>query len=393
MLEYRLRRLPAARDAARALGASGARFPWESAADRARRHAAVGARSGRHRRADPDRVSSRSTSSPTSRGPRACYMDWTGDEAFAAGPGATSSSRRRATGRPASASSATAGAHLRRHRPGRVSRAGRRQRVHQRDGALEPAPGGRALAERLHGRRRARSLARCSPTRSSTATTPTRASTSSSPGFHRLEPLIIADVAPRRPIAADLLLGRDRVAASAGRQAGRRADAAPPRARRGRARTRSDRTCAYYEPRTAHGSSLSPGVHAALLARVRDDERALEALELAARIDLDDTTTTTAGGLHLATLGTVWQAFAFGFGGLRPTRDGALEIDPRLPTRWAGFEIRVRFRGSRIQLQKERGSCTVTASSPVMIRIGDVKCQVGPSGGTFIRHASRWEAS
>ena len=33
MLEYRIRRLPAARAAARSLGLRGARFPWESAAD------------------------------------------------------------------------------------------------------------------------------------------------------------------------------------------------------------------------------------------------------------------------------------------------------------------------------------------------------------------------
>ena len=125
--------------------------------------------------------------------------------------------------------------------------------------------------------------------------------------------------------------------------------------------------------------------------RIRDDDRALESLELATRIDLDDTTATTAGGLHLGTLGTVWQTFVFGFGGLRPAGDGALDIDPRLPARWAGFEIRVRFRGSRIQLNKERGACTVTASSPVMIRAGGVKYQVGPSGRTFVRHASRWE--
>ena len=35
-------------------------------------------------------------------------------------------------------------------------------------------------------------------------------------GFHELEPLVIADVAPRRPIAADLLLGAERVAGVAG---------------------------------------------------------------------------------------------------------------------------------------------------------------------------------
>ena len=33
MLEYRIRRLPAALEAARRLGRMGARFPWESAAD------------------------------------------------------------------------------------------------------------------------------------------------------------------------------------------------------------------------------------------------------------------------------------------------------------------------------------------------------------------------
>jgi trehalose/maltose hydrolase-like predicted phosphorylase len=149
----------------------------------------------------------------------------------------------------------------------------------------------------------------------------------------------------------------------------------------------------YYEPRTAHGSSLSPGVHASLHARARDDAQALEDLALAARIDLDDTTATTAGGLHLGSFGTVWQTIAFGFAGLRPTADGALEIDPRLPAHWAGYEIRVLFRGSRIHLRKEPGSCTVSVSAPVTIRAGGADYRVGPSGRTFVRRASRWEAT
>ena len=73
----------------------------------------------------------------------------------------------------------------------------------------------------------------------------------------------------------------------------------------------------FYEPRTAHGSSLSPAIHAALLARAGRFGPALEALRIAARIDLDDLTGTTAGGLHLATMGGLWQALAFGFAGAR----------------------------------------------------------------------------
>ena len=75
---------------------------------------------------------------------------------------------------------------------------------------------------------------------------------------------------------------------------------------------------AFYEPRTAHGSSLSPAIHAALLARAGEPDRALELFRIAARLDLDDLTGTTAGGLHLATMGGLWQALAYGFAGSVP---------------------------------------------------------------------------
>ena len=100
----------------------------------------------------------------------------------------------------------------------------------------------------------------------------------------------------------------------------------------------------FYEPRTAHGSSLSPAIHAALLARARRPDRALELFRIAARLDLEDLTGTTAGGLHLATMGGVWQALAFGFLGLRPSGH-ALDIDPCLPGEWDGLALRFRFRG------------------------------------------------
>ena len=60
----------------------------------------------------------------------------------------------------------------------------------------------------------------------------------------------------------------------------------------------------FYEARTAHGSSLSPAIHAALLARAGEPDRALVPFRIAARLDLDDLTGTTSGGLHLATMGS-----------------------------------------------------------------------------------------
>jgi trehalose/maltose hydrolase-like predicted phosphorylase len=390
MIEYRLRRLPAAIATARARGLAGARVPWESA--RSGRDVTPPTAHDRAGRLVPIRTGLLEVHIVADVAwAAACYMDWTGDEVFARGDGAeilVETARFWAS-------------RIRLERDGTAHLYG----VIGPDEYHEPVDDNaftnvmarwnlrRAASAAGHGvdddeRNRWRTLADALVD----GYDPETGVYEQFAGFNRLEPLIIAEVAPRRPIAADLLLGRDRVAAS---QVVKQADvlmlhqlvpeevepdSLAPNLR-------------FYEPRTAHGSSLSPGVHASLHARVRDDERALENLDVAARIDLDDTTQTTAGGLHLATLGTVWQTLAFGFGGLRPTAGGALEIDPRLPARWAAFEIRVRFRGSRVHLRKERGSCTVTASAPVTIRAGGVEWPIGPSGQTFVRNGSRWEAA
>ena len=176
-------------------------------------------------------------------------------------------------------------------------------------------------------------------------------------GFNDLEPLVIAELSPRRPIAADLLLGHDRVA---GAQVVKQADVlmlhhlVPDEVEPESLVANLD----FYEPRTAHGSSLSPAVHASLLARAGRLGRALQLLRIAATIDLEDLTGTTAGGLHLATMGGVWQALAFGFAGLRP-RGEALVVDPRLPDGWDQLSLRVRFRGARAQIRVRHDGVTV----------------------------------
>ena len=173
-------------------------------------------------------------------------------------------------------------------------------------------------------------------------------------------------MAPQRPVAADILLGSERAGAA---QVVKQPDAlmlhflVP-------AETAAESLAAnldFYEPRTAHGSSLSPGVHAALLARAGRAEHALELLRLTARIDLDDISQTTAGGLHVAAMGSVWRALAFGFAGLRPTSD-ALAIDPLLAPGWEALELRARFRGSRVHVRITPDRAKVSADPPIALR-------------------------
>ena len=98
-------------------------------------------------------------------------------------------------------------------------------------------------------------------------------------------------------------------------------------------------------------------------------EEALHWLRVAADVDLVDLTNTTAGGLHLATMGSVWQALAWGFGGLRPLAD-SLVVDPRLPEEWEELELRVRFHGTPVRVCIERDETTVVTARPISVRFG-----------------------
>ncbi|MDR4473990.1 MAG: hypothetical protein MRJ92_15545 [Nitrospira sp.] len=70
----------------------------------------------------------------------------------------------------------------------------------------------------------------------------------------------------------------------------------------------------YYEPRTAHGSSLSPALHALVSARLGDADLAAQYFHDAAAIDLAHHGGKSAGGVHIATLGGLWQAAVLGMG-------------------------------------------------------------------------------
>lgn len=208
-------------------------------------------------------------------------------------------------------------------------------------------------------------------------------------GFHRLEPLLIAEAATSRPVAADVLLGTDRVA---GAQVLKQADVLmvhhllPDEAVPGTL----EANVRFYEPRTAHGSSLSPAIHASLFARARDFPSALESLRLASRIDLDDLTGSSALGMHIATMGGLWQAMVVGFAGIRPV-DECLGIDPRLPPGWGSLAVRVRFRGSRVLVAIAPDHLTIHADPLARVRVGSGDYSVGQSGLRWRPRGADWD--
>lgn len=371
MLEYRCRRIPAALAAARAEGRRGARFPWEST------HSGfdVSPHFGRDHsgRVTPIRTGEAEVHIVGDVAWAACcYIDWTGDDEFALG-----------AGRQILIETARYWASRI-----RLDNSGR--------GHLYSVIGPDEYHESIDDNAYTNVLARWNLRRAAESAgavddgavdrgeletwlrladvlvdgfDPATGIYEQFAGFFELEPLLIRDIAPQRPITADLLLGPERVRNA---QIVKQADVLmlhhllPDDIEAGSLMANLD----YYEPRTAHGSSLSLGIHAALLARADRIDEALTALRNAAAIDVDDLARTGAGGVHLGAMGSVWQAVAYGFAGLRPRGD-ALVVDPRLPDTWSALELRVQFRGISLHLRLESEAIVVIASAPVVLIVDD----------------------
>jgi trehalose/maltose hydrolase-like predicted phosphorylase len=363
MLGYRLRGLDAARAAARAGGHRGARFPWESASTGEDVTPAFGSLGGEPVPILTGRQEEHVTADVAWAA--AHYAEWSGDQAFLAGPG-----------RPLLVETARYWASRCRLDP--------RGRAHL-DGVIGPDEYHESVNDNAYTNVMARWNLRAGADAADRAGMagdesrtwraiadvledgydPATGRYEQFAGYNRLEPLLVGDLA-QAPVAADVVFGRARVSAS---QVIKQPDVlmlhhlVPEEVERGSL----EPNLAFYEPRTAHGSSLSPAISAAVLARAGRPDEALRMLRLALALDLGDLTGMTGAGLHLATFGGVWQALLTGFAGVR-VRAGVLHVDPRLPTEWGSLELRFRCLGRRVRLHVTTDGIDVRTDAPLRVR-------------------------
>ncbi|MBV8573483.1 MAG: glycoside hydrolase family 65 protein, partial [Acetobacteraceae bacterium] len=117
----------------------------------------------------------------------------------------------------------------------------------------------------------------------------------------------------------------------------------------------------YYEPRCGHGSSLSGAMHGLVAARLGYADLALRYFQDAIAIDLADTHTTIAGGLHVAALGGTWMTAALGFAGLSLQNDG-IALDPKLPARWQSLGFGIAWRGRHLRIHIDAAASHLKAT-------------------------------
>jgi len=167
-------------------------------------------------------------------------------------------------------------------------------------------------------------------------------------GFHQLEELDLAALEPRTT-TMEVLLGWERL----GRlKLVKQADVVLLLGLLGERYPRAvqEANFGYYEPLTVHDSSLSPAEHALVAARLGDLDTAERYLEQAARLDLDfDHGVTAAGGVHIATMGGIWQALVLGFGGMT-LAGGEPRFTPHVPASWGSLRFQVCWRDTQLHV-------------------------------------------
>lgn len=127
----------------------------------------------------------------------------------------------------------------------------------------------------------------------------------------------------------------------------------------------------FYETRTGHGSSLSPGIHSIIAARIGKIKDAYEYFLKNARVDLDDEFGNSSGGIHIASQGAVWMSAVMGFAGMYPT-DKGLIFDPHMPEDWEGIEFSIKWHNQdlNIRLNQETINFKSSGNKNIFVSVG-----------------------
>lgn len=113
----------------------------------------------------------------------------------------------------------------------------------------------------------------------------------------------------------------------------------------------------YYDPLTTGDSTLSAVVQSIIAAEVGYAELAERYFMAALHVDLADLHHNADAGVHVASLGGLWQALVAGFGGLRDYLS-VWSFDPRLPAGWPSLTFPLTLQGNRVRVKVEHEQIT-----------------------------------
>ncbi len=123
----------------------------------------------------------------------------------------------------------------------------------------------------------------------------------------------------------------------------------------------------YYEPRTEHGSSLSPSAYAIVASKIGYVDEAYRNFMKSCFVDIANTGKavsggTFIGGIHTAACGSVWNMTTVGFAGFA-IHDNALRFDPHIPDHWSRLAFHMKYKGQGFNVEITGKKLELTADS------------------------------
>lgn len=129
----------------------------------------------------------------------------------------------------------------------------------------------------------------------------------------------------------------------------------------------------YYEPRTEHGSSLSPSAYCIVAAKIGYVEKAFDYFKTSIGIDVFNTNKavsggTFIGGIHTASSGAAWLMMVKGFAGLE-IEDEKIILKPVMPDTWKKVSFKIVYMSKILSIDYDSNNITIVSDSDEFINV------------------------
>jgi len=133
----------------------------------------------------------------------------------------------------------------------------------------------------------------------------------------------------------------------------------------------------FYEPKTAHDSSLSACIYSIIASEIGYNEKAYNLFKRASRLDLDDYNNDTIHGLHITSMGGTWMSIVMGFAGFS-INNKIISFKPNIPKAWNRllFKINVKGRCFLITITKDKFYIKLESGDEILIKVYENKYKI-----------------
>jgi alpha,alpha-trehalose phosphorylase len=143
----------------------------------------------------------------------------------------------------------------------------------------------------------------------------------------------------------------------------------------------------YYEPLTAHDSSLSACTWSIMASELGLLDEAMDFFRSGARLDLDDLHGNASHGAHMAAMAGSWLSLVWGLGGLRIGEDGLLQFRPQLPKGMQGYRFTVQWQSRLLRVRVDAGGTEYALERGDRLRIAHHGVEAWLTAGRPLRAA------